>query len=255
MSRLERAFRGVTLRASREVRDLPPQIPETRLPIYSEAFLEAQRKQSERDTRMAAIVPTMVRNNIGFGQDRTVDLLITEDGSEYVAKKLKDSSRPYMVFGLGIPAGEIPCDTDTTGAREELVKSRADVVVDPHVVADKLRLTHILADTYLDRGDHLILPTATVVVGDEVQDRQRYIPKMEPYPGVVRDFREVALEEQEKVKLFRKLQERWKDMIRTPDFKNMPSDVQDYWTTFPPDSGYGTNARFLGLGNVLAIDY
>ncbi len=255
MPLLERGIRGISLRARKEARSIVPQTPERQQPIYSEAFLAQQVKQHERDARMAAIVPAQVTEHIGFGQDRDVALLVTAEGNEYVAKTLKTSSRPYMVFGFGIPAGEIPCDTDISGKRERLVNEHSHMSVNPYAVAEKLRLTHILADTYLDRGDGLILPTATVVVGNEVQDRQRYIPRIETPPGIMKDPTELRIEEGEKIRLFRILQARWKEMVQTLDFRQMPADVQDYWRTFPPDSGYGTNARFLGVGNVLAIDY
>ncbi len=74
-------------------------------------------------------------------------------------------------------------------------------------------------------------------------------------PFVEIDIRENELQQREKAKLFFTFRERWRSMLESPDFRATPSDVQDYWRTFPPDSGFGTNAKFLGLGRVVAIDY
>lgn len=241
-------------RARKEARGPMQSSTEAPKPVLSETFLHNLEEQRALDARLAGLVPTGPSRHIGFGQDRDVSLVPTDLG-DFVVKKLKESSRPWMVFGLGIPAGIIPLDTDTTGARQSLVDVHRHVTVDPETVAEKLRLTHVLATTYLDRGEGLLVPTATVVENGVVQDRQRYLPQLGPVGLVERDPREIAIETQAKAGLFRTLQERWRAMLDTPDFRGMPNDVQDYWRTFPPDSGYGTNARFLGIGHVKAFDY
>jgi hypothetical protein len=248
-----RESRFFSSRASREARYLPSTTPETpSTPIFSESFLAQQQLQAEIDARMGALEPTGPLRHGGFGQDRTVEVMPTENG-EYVVKTLKQTSRANLIFGLGIPAAEVPPDTDKTGAREHIVALHSGRTVDPYEVAEKVRLVHVMATTYLDQGDKVIWTTATLVKDGKVENRQRYLPRLETV--MLRDPREIDLEEQEKVKLFRELQDRWKKMIVTPDFRQLPADVQDYWRTYPPDSGYGTNARFLGLGNVVAIDY
>lgn len=222
-------------------------------PVFSEAFQEQMVKQHAFDERLGALSPTGSPKNVGYGQDCTVSLVATTEGP-YVVKKFKPTSRANLIYGLGILAGEVPPDTDIP-ARQALVNRNRGREVDPKEVADKIRLTHAMAMVHLDQGDHIILPTATLVVDGEVQNRQRYLPEFETVMMMPKHPREAALEIKAKADLFRRLTVRWDNMRQTPDFKQLPPDVQDFWNTFPPDSGYGSNAKFMGLGHVKAIDY
>ena len=222
-------------------------------PAFSSEFLHQLDVQRKRDIRLAGLIPTAPLNPLPSGQDHVINVMLTENG-KYVVKTLKPTSRAHLAFGLGIPPSEIPPDGDTTRARARLVSEQSGVVVDPHAVADKVRLLHVMAATYLDGGTGAIWPTATVVNDGEVHEIQRYLPPQDLSFPLYRDPREVAIEHIEKAKLFGTLQQRWAAMLQTPDFQQLPPDVQAYWRTFPPDAT-ATNAHFLGIGDVVAIDY
>ncbi len=113
--------------ASKKAQGMPgtPETPTQ--PVFSEAFLVQAGIQAELDKRYASLTPTRPVEYVSFGQDRVVNLMHTDRG-DLVLKTLKPTSRFNLLFGLGLPAVDIPPDTELT-ARERIVAAHHGVTV------------------------------------------------------------------------------------------------------------------------------